>query len=90
MFTDRLRRILIAVVLVLLVLISRFFPQTQDVSVSSKTASGSNTVYEIFVGSFCDSDHDGTGDLNGIRSKLDYIQGLGFDQIWLTPIINMT
>ncbi|MBQ9048131.1 MAG: hypothetical protein IJ120_09585 [Solobacterium sp.] len=86
MFTDRLRRILIAVVLVLLVLISRFFPQTQDVFVSSKTASGSNTVYEIFVGSFCDSDHDGTGDLNGIRSKLDYIQGLGFDQIWLTPV----
>ncbi|MBP3894582.1 MAG: DUF3459 domain-containing protein [Atopobiaceae bacterium] len=44
------------------------------------------TTYEIFVSSFCDSDGDGTGDLNGIRSKLDYISELGFDQIWLTPV----
>lgn len=44
------------------------------------------TVYEIFVYSFCDSDGDGTGDLNGIRSKLDYISDLGFDAIWLTPV----
>ena len=44
------------------------------------------TTYEIFVGSFCDSDQDGTGDLNGIRSKLDYIEDLGFDAIWLTPV----
>lgn len=44
------------------------------------------TTYEIFVGSFCDSNGDGTGDLNGIRSKLDYIQDLGFDAIWLTPV----
>ena len=56
----------------------------------SRTQTGGNdgcgTVYEIFVGSFCDSDGDGTGDLNGIRSKLDYIKGLGFDAIWLTPV----
>ena len=44
------------------------------------------TTYEIFVGSFCDSNGDGIGDLNGIRSRLDYISGLGFDAIWLTPI----
>jgi len=44
------------------------------------------TTYEIFVGSFCDSDGDGTGDLNGIRSKLDYIADLGFDALWLTPV----
>ena len=44
------------------------------------------TTYEIFVYSFCDSDGDGTGDLNGVRSKLDYIQELGFDQIWLMPV----
>lgn len=47
---------------------------------------GARTTYEIFVGSFCDSNGDGTGDLNGIRSKLDYIAGLGFDAIWLTPV----
>ena len=44
------------------------------------------TVYEIFVGSFCDSNGDGTGDLNGIRSKLDYIADLGVDAVWLTPV----
>ena len=44
------------------------------------------TFYEIFVYSFCDSNGDGIGDLNGIRSKLDYIQDLGFDAIWLTPV----
>ena len=44
------------------------------------------TTYEIFVYSFCDSNGDGSGDFNGIRSKLDYIEDLGFDAIWLTPV----
>ena len=44
------------------------------------------TTYEIFIYSFCDSNGDGIGDLNGIRSKLDYIQDLGFDALWLTPV----
>ena len=44
------------------------------------------TTYEIFVYSFCDSNGDGIGDLNGIRSKLDYIADLGFDAILLTPV----
>ena len=44
------------------------------------------TTYEIFVYSFCDSNGDGIGDLNGIRSKLDYIGDLGFDALWLTPV----
>lgn len=43
--------------------------------------------YEIFVYSFCDSNGDGIGDLNGISSKLDYIQNMGFNGIWLTPIM---
>jgi len=44
--------------------------------------------YEIFVASFCDSDGDGTGDINGILSKLDYItEELGFNGIWLMPIM---
>lgn len=42
--------------------------------------------YEIFVRSFCDSNGDGIGDLNGITSKLDYLQELGIEAIWLTPI----
>ncbi len=43
--------------------------------------------YEIFVGSFCDSNGDGIGDLGGVISKLDYIKDLGCDGIWLTPIM---
>ncbi len=52
------------------------------------------TTYEIFVYSFCDSDGDGIGDLNGVTEKLDYIgdndpkttTDLGCNQIWLTPV----
>ena len=43
--------------------------------------------YEIFVYSFCDSNGDGIGDLNGVTSKLDYLVDLGIDGIWLTPIM---
>lgn len=42
--------------------------------------------YEIFVRSFNDSNGDGVGDFNGIRQKLDYIQSLGVNAIWLMPI----
>ncbi len=42
--------------------------------------------YEIFVYSFSDSDGDGIGDLNGVRNKLDYLEYLGVDGIWLMPI----
>ena len=43
--------------------------------------------YEIFVYSFCDSDGDGIGDMKGITSKLDYISDMGFNGIWLMPIM---
>lgn len=42
--------------------------------------------YEVFVRSFCDSDDDGIGDLNGVTEKLDYIADMGFNGIWLMPI----
>jgi oligo-1,6-glucosidase len=43
-------------------------------------------VYQIYPRSFCDSDGDGIGDLNGITSKLGYIKELGADVIWLSPV----
>ena len=45
------------------------------------------TWYEVFVYSFCDSDGDQTGDLQGVISKLDYIADMGFNGIWLMPIM---
>lgn len=44
-----------------------------------------SVVYQIYPKSFCDSDGDGFGDLRGVIGKLDYIQKLGVDYIWLTP-----
>lgn len=43
-------------------------------------------IYEIYPRSFQDSNGDGIGDINGITSRLDYLQQLGVDAIWLTPI----
>lgn len=45
-------------------------------------------VYQVYPKSFCDSDGDGMGDLNGLRSKLGYIKELGADVIWLNPIFD--
>lgn len=42
--------------------------------------------YEIFVGSFSDSNGDGVGDLRGIISRMDYLTDLGIEGIWLTPV----
>lgn len=43
-------------------------------------------VYQIYPRSFCDSNGDGIGDIQGIISKLDYIKDLGVKAIWLSPI----
>ena len=42
--------------------------------------------YEICVYSFCDSDGDGYGDLNGVIQKLDYIADMGYTGIWFMPV----
>jgi len=42
--------------------------------------------YEVLVRGFHDSNGDGTGDLPGLTSRLDYLQWLGIDCIWLLPI----
>ena len=44
------------------------------------------SIYQIYPKSFHDSNGDGIGDIQGIIQKLDYIQNLGVDCIWLTPI----
>jgi alpha-glucosidase len=43
-------------------------------------------IYQVYPRSFQDSNGDGIGDLNGIRSRLDYLVDLGIDAIWVSPI----
>lgn len=45
-----------------------------------------SVVYQVYPRSFCDSNGDGIGDLRGITSKLDYLQALGIDVVWLSPV----
>ncbi|WP_429975623.1 glycoside hydrolase family 13 protein [Enterococcus sp. DIV0086] len=45
-----------------------------------------SVVYQIYPRSFQDSDGDGIGDLQGIIQRLDYLENLGIDAIWLSPV----
>lgn len=43
-------------------------------------------IYHIYPRSFCDSNNDGIGDIQGIISKLDYLKTIGVDAVWLSPV----
>lgn len=69
-------------------------PQDQQASDHPGTAAGSQqgpdwwrqaVVYQIYPRSFADANGDGTGDLKGITSKVDYLSRLGVDAVWLSP-----
>jgi len=45
----------------------------------------SAVVYQIYPRSFCDTDGDGVGDLEGIRRRLDHLSWLGIDAVWISP-----
>lgn len=90
-----------ALILSLIIIVSVFSACTseyKDPTEGIKTVKSTDkyrNFYEIFVGSFNDSDGDGVGDLQGIIDKLDYLNDgdpatdsdLGIDGIWLTPIM---
>src|ERR1700728_117729 len=63
-----------------------FAQQTASTSQQTPDWWKNAVIYEIYPRSFQDSNGDGIGDLNGITSRLDYLQSLGIDAIWLTPI----
>jgi hypothetical protein len=46
----------------------------------------SAVVYQVYPRSFADGDGDGVGDLAGLRSRLDHLQDLGVDVLWLSPV----
>lgn len=55
-------------------------------SINEKKWWKESVVYQIYPRSFCDSNKDGIGDLGGILKKLDYLEELGVDIIWLSPV----
>ncbi len=91
----------ISIILIITLIVSAFCScagQYTDPTAKIKTVKSSDkyrNFYEIFVGSFNDSDGDSVGDINGIIEKLDYLNDgnsktdsdLGIDGIWLTPIM---
>ena len=58
----------------------------KPIAATSNKFKGIGVGYQIMVSSFADSDGDGNGDIYGIEQKLDYLQGLGVQALWLTPI----
>lgn len=42
-------------------------------------------IYQVYPRSFADSNGDGMGDLEGVRSRLPYLRDLGVDAVWLSP-----
>lgn len=66
--------------------------QAEANPIQTASAAGDNVwwkhavVYEIYPRSFQDSNGDGIGDLNGITSRLGYLQELGVDAIWISPM----
>jgi alpha-glucosidase len=62
---------------------ARAFGRRAEVSPARWWQSG--IVYQIYPRSFADSDGDGVGDLEGIRARLDYLNWLGVDAIWISP-----
>ncbi len=55
--------------------------------VPSMADNGAVNWYEVFVRSYQDSDGDGIGDLQGLISRLDYIADMGWDGLWLMPVM---
>ena len=86
---------LLAVVVLTLILVPAYAEeQGTGIHDGLDTQDNNRVFYEIFVGSFSDSDGDGTGDLRGIINRMDYLndgdpasgKSLGIEGIWLTPV----
>ena len=66
--------------------VNRSYAANLPLAGTATTCDDMGVGYQIFVASFCDSNGDGVGDIRGIISKLDYLDSLNVDVLWLTPI----
>src|ERR1700679_3383028 len=77
---------LLSLILLLTILYSALLTaQTQPVDAEGHQWWQNAVFYEVYPRSFADSNNDGVGDLNGITSKLGYLQHLGVKALWITP-----
>ena len=91
---GRMCRVMMAILAVLAAATLGSVSLAMQATKASSTATAHNdgpwwkhaVIYEIYPRSFQDSNGDGIGDLNGITQRLDYLQSLGVDAIWLSPI----
>ncbi len=67
---------------------SNYFVSTDGLLKENIVNDKYGTFYEIGVQSYCDSNGDNVGDLQGIISRLPYIRGMGYTGIWLTPVVD--
>ena len=71
-------------------IMSKLQPSAQSSASSDSTSPQlwwqKGIIYQIYPRSFADSNEDGVGDLNGIIRHLDYLQWLGVDALWLSPV----
>lgn len=65
--------------------LTKFFVDRLKAKIKTPEFYNSAIVYEIFIRKFADSDGDGIGDFKGLTRKLDYLQELGVNALWLMP-----
>ncbi len=65
--------------------LTKFFVDRFKAKIKTPKFYDSAIVYEIFIRKFADSDGDGIGDFNGLTNRLNYLQELGINALWLMP-----
>ncbi len=88
------RKILITILLAVILLLQTFLTACSKAPEADPINDNYRTFYQVFVGSFSDSNGDGIGDLRGVINRLDYLNdgnihsesSLGVQGIWLSPI----
>ena len=82
----RIQSFILAVLMLLMALVCAGCGSEAEVETIQPTTDKYRTYYQIFPYSFADSNGDGIGDIQGIIDKLDYIESLHYDGLWLTPV----